>query len=160
MGQPLGDKVGTHAADAKPRSVGRNALKRTLAAAAYWLAAITITLGAYGHGFQGIKPVRAAIDASTLAPDIVRVIWLVWYFVSGCMVAFGALLLWAWPALRDGSSSRSAPALLVGIFYAATGIASYLYSGREPFWLLFVVQGAIVIGATLVLGRSAPGSSR
>ena len=37
----------------------------------------------------------------------------------------------------------------VGAFYAVTGIASYLYSGREPFWLLFLFQGVIVIGTTL-----------
>ena len=34
-------------------------MKRKIAAAIYWLAAITITLGAYGHGFVGVKPVRA-----------------------------------------------------------------------------------------------------
>jgi hypothetical protein len=127
-------------------------LTRIIATAAYWLAAITITLGAYGHGFVGVKPVREAIAASTLAPDIVRPIWIVWYFVSGCMVVFGLLLFWAWPALKGGSSSRSVPALIVGGFYAVTGIASYLYSGGDPFWLLFLVQGAIVIGSTLVLG--------
>lgn len=130
-------------------------MKRTLAAALYWLAAITITLGAYGHGFQGVKPVRAAIAASTLAPDIVRVIWIVWYFVSGCMVAFGALLFWAWPALEAGPSSRSVAALMVGAFYALTGIASYLYSGGDPFWLLFLALGVIVIGSTLALRRRA-----
>ena len=128
-------------------------MKRTIAAAFYWLAAITITLGAYGHGFQGIQPVRAAIAASALAPDIVRVIWIVWYFVSGCMVTFGILLFWAWPALEARSSSRSGAALIVGAFYSLTGIASYLFSGRDPFWLLFVTQGVIVIGATLVLRR-------
>jgi hypothetical protein len=128
-------------------------LKRNLAAAVYWLAAIGITLGAYGHGFQGVKPVRAAIAASTLAPDIVRVIWIVWYFVSGCMVAFGALLFWAWPRLEAGPSSRSTAAFVVGDFYALTGIAAYWYSGGDPFWLLFLVLGVAVSGSTLVLRR-------
>ena len=43
---------------------------------------------------------------------------------------------------------------LVGTLYAITGIASYLYSGGDPFWLLFLAQG--VIGSTLVLGRARP----
>lgn len=128
-------------------------MKRTVATALYWLAAITIALGAYGHGFQGVKPVRAAIAASTLGPDVVRVIWLVWYFVSGSMLVFGALLFWAWPALGAGPSSRSGAALIVGVLYAITGIASYLYTDGDPFWLLFLVQGVIVIGSTLVLRR-------
>ncbi|HKC51808.1 MAG TPA: hypothetical protein VKF60_13515 [Myxococcota bacterium] len=128
-------------------------MTRTIAVALYWLAAITITLGAYGHGFVGVKPVRAAIEASALAPDIVRVIWVVWYFVSGCMIAFGLLLFWAWPALRAGTSSRSGVALIVGALYLVTGVASFQYTERDPFWLLFVIQGVIVIGSTLVLGR-------
>jgi nitric oxide reductase large subunit len=74
-------------------------------------------------------------------------------------VAFGVLLFWAWPSLRAGSFSRSVPALIVGAFYLITGTAAYGYSGREPFWLLFVVQGVIVISSTLVLG-GGPGASR
>jgi hypothetical protein len=124
-------------------------LLRAVAAALYWIVAITITLGAYGHGFLGIKPVQAAIAATTLAPDIVRVIWIVWYDVSGSMLTFGALLFWAWPSLKTGTSSRVP--LIIGAFYAVTGIVAYLYSGREPFWLLFVTQGVILIGSTLVL---------
>ena len=127
---------------------------RVLATVLYWLAAITIALGAFGHGLLGIKPVEAAVAASTLPADIVAVIWIVWYFVSGAMIVCGAMLMWAWPAVRAGSTTRSGAAFIIGVFYTVTGVACYLYSGREPFWLLFLFQGAIVIGTTLVL-RSA-----
>jgi hypothetical protein len=128
---------------------------RSIAAGLYWLAAITITLGAYGHGFVGVKPVRAAIEASTLAPEIVRVLWIVWYFVSGCMLVFGAILFWAWPRLAAGPGGRAVAAWIIGVLYAVTGVASYLYSGGDPFWLLFVAQGVILIGTTFVLQRPA-----
>jgi hypothetical protein len=117
----------------------------------YWLAAVTIALGAFGHGFLGIKPVAAAIAASTLPADIVGVIWIVWYFVSGTMLVCGAILFWAWPTIKTGSTTRSGAVFIIGVFYTATGIACYLYSGREPFWLLFLFQGAIVIGTTFSL---------
>ena len=126
-----------------------------LAGILYWLAAVTIALGAFGHGFLGVKPVAAAVAASTLPANVVAVIWIVWYFVSACMLTFGGLLAWAWPGLRPGSPSRAAAALIVGALYFFTGIASYIYSGREPFWLLFVAQGFIVIGSTLLLDPSA-----
>ena len=119
--------------------------------ALYWLAAVTIALGAFGHGFLGVKPVEAAVAASNLPADIAAVIWIVWYFVSGAMVVCGAILFWAWPAIATGSTSRSVPALIVGSFYTVTGVACYLYSGREPFWLLFLFQGLIVGGTTLIL---------
>ena len=129
-------------------------MKRIVATVLYWLAAITITLGAIGHGFFGIKPVEAAVAASTLPADIVGVIWIVWYFVSGTMVMCGAILFWAWPAIRSGSTTRSGAALIVGVFYSITGVACYLYSGREPFWLLFLFQGAMVVGTTVALRDS------
>ncbi len=124
---------------------------RIVATVLYWLAAVTIALGAFGHGFLGIKPVEAAVAVSTLPADIVGVIWIVWYFVSGTMLVCGAILFWAWPAIKSGSTTRSGAAFIIGVFYTVTGIACYLYSGREPFWLLFLFQGAIVIGTTLVL---------
>jgi nitric oxide reductase large subunit len=67
------------------------------------------------------------------------------------MVVCGAILFWAWPAIKSGSTSRSGAALIVGGFYTVTGITCYLYSGREPFWLLFLCQGLIVIVTTLIL---------
>jgi len=47
-------------------------LQRTIAAALYWLAAVTIALGAYGHGFVGVVP-RAR--RSRLCPSIPRACW-------------------------------------------------------------------------------------
>jgi len=126
-------------------------MTRIIATVLYWLAAVTIALGAFGHGFLGVKPVEAAVAASTLPADIVGVIWIVWYFVSGTMIVCGSILFWAWPAINAGSTARSGAAYIIGVFYAATGVACYLYSGREPFWLLFFFQGVIVIGTTAVL---------
>ena len=121
----------------------------------YWLATITITLGAYGHGFLGIKGVEGPIATSNLPPDVVGVIWIVWYFVSGAMLVFGFFLIWAWPALKRGADSRTTVALVIGGFYAITGVACYLYSGRERFWLLFVFQGVFVITSTMMLHQSS-----
>jgi hypothetical protein len=129
-------------------------MKRTTAAVLYWLAAITITLGAYGHGFVGVKSIRAALAAVALDPHTLRVIWIVWYFVSGAMLVCGVLLFWAWPGFKPGAARRAGAALIVGTFYGVTGFACYVYSGGEPFWLLFVAQGVLVIGSTVVL--SAP----
>jgi hypothetical protein len=118
---------------------------------AYWLAAITIALGAFGHGFVGIVPIRTAFEVLGLPTDVMRVLWIVWYFVSGCMLFFGALLVWAWPRLEAGASSRAGAALATGVLYVVTGIASYLYTRGDPFWLLFVAQGVLVLGSTFVL---------
>jgi hypothetical protein len=126
-------------------------MTRLLATVAYWLTAITITLGAIGHGFLGVKPVRDALATVTLPADIMRVLWIVWYWVSGTMVVFGVLLFWAWPALKAGSSSRSAPPIIIGVLYVIAGAVCYTYTGRDPFWLLFLVQGILLLVTTRVL---------
>lgn len=136
-------------------------MTRTLAAVAYWFAAVTITLGSIGHGFLGVKPVRTALDAVTLPPDILRVVCIVWYWVSGTMVIFGLLLFWAWPALQAGSSSRSAPPLIIGVSYVIVGIVCFLYTKHDPFWLLFLTQGVLILGSTWVFtqGKATVGRS-
>ena len=126
-------------------------MTRMVAAVAYWFSAVTITLGSIGHGFFGVKPVEAALDAVTLPLDIMRVLWIVWYWVSGTMVMFGLLLFWAWPALKAGSFSRSAPPLIIGVFYLTSGIVCFLYTRGDPFWLLFLTQGVLLLGSTWVL---------
>ena len=128
-------------------------MTRVIAIVLYWLAAIVITLGAFGHGFVGVIPIRDAIEASTLPLDVTRPLWIVWYGTSLSMITYGALLFWAWPALKAGSSSRSVPALIVGVFYLLTGVGAYVYSGGDGFWIMFIVLGMLAIGTTLFLGR-------
>jgi len=132
-------------------------MKRTIASILYWLAAVVITLGSLGHGFVGVIPIRDAIVASPLGPDVTRPLWIVWYGTSLSMITYGLLLFWAWPALRAGSSSRSVPAYIVGGFYLLVGIGAYVYSQLDPFWLMFIVLGVLAIGTTAILGapRSA-----
>ena len=132
-------------------------MKRTIASVLYWLAAVVITLGSVGHGLLGVIPIREAIVASPLTPGVTRPLWIVWYGTSLSMITYGLLLFWAWPALRAGSSSRSVPAYIVGGFYLLVGIGAYVYSERDPFWIMFIVLGALAIGTTWILGapRSA-----
>ena len=136
-------------------------MTRTLAAVAYWFAAVTITLGSIGHGFLGVKagahrPGRR--DPSARHPAC----------VLDCVVlgkrnhgVFGLLLFWAWPALKAGSSSRSAPPLIIGVSYVIAGIVCFLYTKHDPFWLLFLTQGVPILGSTWVFtqGKTTAGRS-
>lgn len=119
----------------------------------YWIVGLTIGLGAFGHGFMGVKPVRAALAAVTIPTDIREVIWIVWYFVSGCMLLFGGLVIGAWFAARRGRPRALVVPIVIALFYMVTGLASYAYQ-PNPFWLGFLVQGALLLLATLGLRRS------
>jgi len=130
-------------------------MKRKVSSLVFLLTAISIALGAFGHGSQWPKHVRA--DVAGLAPDTIRLLALVWYWVSGTMLVFGLLLLWAWWRMRQGDRSPAFLAGLVGAFYCAEGILGAAYLG--PFFLIFVVQAVALCASVWVLYRAADASS-
>src|SRR5438105_3350499 len=111
--------------------------------------------GRVERGAPGAKHVRA--DVAGLAPDTIRLLALVWYWVSGTMLVFGLLLLWAWWRMRQGDRSPAFLAGLVGAFYCAEGILGAASLG--PFFLIFVVQAVALCASVWVLYRAADASS-
>jgi hypothetical protein len=126
-------------------------MKVTLLNATYWTMGLLIGLGAFGHGFVGVQPVRAALATVSLPADIPEVIWIVWYFVSGCMLLCGGLILWAWFAARHNPDILLVP-VAIALLWVVTGVASYAYQ-HNPFWLLFLVEGTALLVAALALRR-------
>ena len=115
-------------------------MTRQLASALLLLTAITVGLGAFGHGHQWsahVLPALRGVDA-----QIVELLKLVWFWVSGAMFTFGVLLAWAWWRLRHGPTLSAFLPAVVGLFYCAEGIYGALYLGK--FFLLFVVQAVLL----------------
>jgi hypothetical protein len=61
---------------------------KQLASWVFVLDSLVIALGAFGHGLQ-VRHLHAAIDQFPIESDMHSMIFVVWYFVSGCMLAFG-----------------------------------------------------------------------
>jgi hypothetical protein len=86
-------------------------------------------------------------------PQIVAVLKLVWFWVSGAMLTFGVLLVWAWSRLRRGKTQSAVLPAVIGVFYCAEGLYGGLYLGK--FLLLFVAQ-AVLLWVTAWLLRKPP----
>ena len=129
-------------------------MKRNIYSVIYWISGLLIALGAFGHGIGGARNVRMAFAASNLDPRVASIIWVVWYWVSGTMLLFGALALWAWFAGRRGSREWSVVPIVIGVFYMITGAVTTAVE-RDAFWLLFLVEGTLLFGSTLGLKRTA-----
>jgi hypothetical protein len=130
-------------------------MKRQILTGIYWITGFFIGLGAFGHGFSGVKPVRAALAAVPLPADVRGVIGIVWYFVSGCMLVFGGLIIWAWFAERRGRPDALVVPIVIALFYIATGVAAYGYQ-HNPFWLVFLALGTSLLVTTLGLREPVP----
>ncbi|MBS0593537.1 MAG: hypothetical protein JSR84_08730 [Proteobacteria bacterium] len=123
-----------------------------IASILFLLTALVIAFGAFGHDSHAA---RLAIELGKQPLDAhdVKVIILVWHFVSGCMLVFGALCVWAWWRARRGERGALFVSDLIGLFYIVTGLLSVWYSGLVFFWLFFAL-GALLIITSLPLRRA------
>jgi hypothetical protein len=117
---------------------------RKIASVLFLLTALVIALGGLGHDSHAA---RLAIELSKQPLDShdVTVIILVWHFVSGCMIVFGALCVWAWWFARRGERGVFFVSDLIGLFYIVTGLLSVWYSGIAFFWLFFALGALLII---------------
>jgi hypothetical protein len=127
-------------------------MKHRVASVIFLLTAISVGLGAFGHGHQWAKHVVPALGDAD--PQLTRLLALVWYWVSGAMFVFGCLLVWSWWRLTQGERALLVVPWFVGAFYFVEGIYGAL--GIGSFFLLFVIQAVLLWGSAWVLGRPTP----
>jgi hypothetical protein len=119
----------------------------------FLIVGIVIGLGAFGHGYSAVK-VHEAIDQFPIAQPIYEALFVVWYMTSGVMLAFGTMIVWISLRLKAGDVSSLFVAYVIGVLYFVFGIAALVYRHGDPFWVLFIVLGALLVGTSMVLGRN------
>ena len=117
------------------------------------VSATVIGLGAFGHG-SAILEVHAALGPFPIDPHMVGVIDIVWFFVSGCMLAFGMAIFWSWFRYRRGDPKSFLVTDLIGILYLLTGIGGKVRLPADPFFWMFFVLGVVLLSSTAVLRRN------
>lgn len=123
-------------------------MKRKLFSAVFLLTAISVGLGAFGHGSQWSKHVLPAV--SGVDAQMIKLLALIWYWVSGTMLVFGILLIWTWWRLGRGDRNLGFVPWMIGIFYFIEGLYGATHLGL--FFLLFVVQAVLLCASAWVLG--------
>ena len=127
---------------------------RTLASVVFLIDSLIIGLGAFGHGLQA-RHVHEVLDPFPIEPDLGSMIYVVWYFVSGCMFLFGVTLVWVWQRLRSGDPGPWFAAVLIGLLYVGIGVFGLVYRRGDPFMAFFVALGAVLLASGQILVRSA-----
>jgi hypothetical protein len=127
---------------------------KTLASTVFLIDSLIIGAGAFGHGFQA-RHVHEVLDPFPIDSDLGSMIYVVWYFVSGCMLTFGITLVWVWQRLRSGDTRPWFAAMLIGLLYVAIGVFGLVYRRGDPFMAFFVLLGAVLLGSGYMLVRHA-----
>jgi hypothetical protein len=130
---------------------------RKMASVLFLLDSVVIGLGAFGHGSQA-RHVHQAIDQFPIEADIHSMIYVVWYFLSGCMLTFALTLVWVWHRLRIGDGRPIVVAVLIGVLYVGIGGFGLLYRDGDPFMALFVILGVVLLACGTILVRHAQAS--
>jgi hypothetical protein len=128
---------------------------KKLASIVFLAVAIAIGLGAFGHGLA-VRHVHAAIDQFPIEADMHSMLYVVWYFVSGCMFAFGLMSIWVWRRVRAGDPRPLAAAAVIGVLYLAIGAFGLVYRHGDPFMITFVVLGGLLLLSGYGMVRDAP----
>ena len=128
-------------------------MAKRIASIVFLLDGIMIALGAYGHGFKGRLGLDAELAKFAMATNVSTMIYVVWYFVSGCMLLFGVTALIAWVRLRRGDRSLMPVIYMIAAVYTAAGYGGYVYRNGDPFMVFFIVLGTLLAISGWVLAR-------
>jgi hypothetical protein len=130
-------------------------MKQKIFSFVFLATSVVIGLGAFGHAEQWWKVVYPVLGNRILDPRMLNMLLAVWLFVSGGMLSFGLVLIWAWLRIRKGDRGVVVIPIGIAVFYFIFGVLSWIYVGT--FFALFVVLGTLLFISTLVLNahRSA-----
>ncbi|HEY0709851.1 MAG TPA: hypothetical protein VGG33_23765 [Polyangia bacterium] len=115
------------------------------ASSALLVLGILLALGAYGHGFVGRLPIDAELAKHAIERDTFQMLYVVWHFVTGAMLLCGGALVWAWFRVRRGDRQPLFVVTLVGALYLAVGVGGIVYRNGDPFMMVFIIEGALVL---------------
>lgn len=128
-------------------------MTRKIASIVYLLTGVLIGLGAFGHGSHASHLADALAKSPAIDSAMAAVLLAVWYFVSGCMLVFGAIVIGTWWRARKGERVWFFPSDAIGVFYVIAGVASVIGTGKPFFWV-FTLFGALLLIASIPLRRA------
>lgn len=90
-------------------------------------------------GWPALQSRLARVHAPT---DLVLGLQIGWHFAGAAMVALGVIVL---HAFQNRGTTATVPAWTVAALYLLFGGAALAVSGFDPFFLVFIVPGALVL---------------
>jgi hypothetical protein len=107
-----------------------------------------LVLSAFAHSLAGGAQLRSELAAAAVPADLFQGVMIGWYFGGAAMFAFGLVVGHAFLGAEPAGST--VPALLIGTVYLVFGFCALALSSLDPFFLVFVVPGLLVVAASLM----------
>lgn len=117
------------------------------------VAAVLMLASSAAHSLLGWPQLRAALGTAHAPPDLVQGLAIGWHFGGATMVTLGVMLAWLFIDRLRGRATSRRPAAFVAALYLVFGAWALAVSDMDPFFLVFVVPGLLLLAA--VTGREA-----
>jgi len=114
---------------------------------------VLMILSAAAHSLAGWKQLKSTIETLHAPAELVRAIGAGWNFGGAAMVAFGLIVVALFTHRLKGGAVNLLPAIVIGTTYVAFGAGAMAVNDFDPFFLVFVIPGALLLIAS-VEGRS------
>lgn len=109
------------------------------------LGAILIILSAPAHSLMGWPEIQSQLTRVNASADLVLGLQVGWHFGGAAMVALGLIVLHLFYSRARRPDASMVPAWTVAGLYLLFGGAALVVSGWDPFFLVFIVPGALVL---------------
>ena len=106
-------------------------------------------LSAAAHSLLGWKQLKSELEPLHAPADLVRAIGAGWNFGGAAMLAFGFIVVALFTHRLRGRSVNLRPAIVIGATYVAFGIGAMVLNHFDPFFLVFVVPGVLLLVASV-----------
>ena len=109
------------------------------------LGALLMLVSAPAHSLGGWPELQSQLTRVNASADLVLALQIGWHFAGIAMAAFGLLLLHHVISRARGAAGSDVPAWTIGGLYVLFGVTALVVSGFDPFFLVFIVPGGLVL---------------
>ena len=113
------------------------------------VAGVLMMLSAAVHSFLGWKQLKSELEPLHAPAELVRAIGAGWNFGGAAMLAFGFIVVALFTHRLKGNAVNLRPAIVIGATYAAFGAAAMVVNDFDPFFLVFVIPGVLLLIASV-----------
>ena len=113
-----------------------------------YAAAILIVISGAAHSLVGWKEMHSGLKASTATPELIKALGIGWVFGGVAMLVLGSIAIASTVKRSHDPTASLLPVRIIGIAYVAFGAGAMSITGFDPFFLVFILPGILLVAAS------------
>lgn len=107
-----------------------------------------LLLSSAAHSLLGWKALRAGLLQAHAPADLILDLSIGWHLAGVAMLIFSIVVIIVFTDVARGRAVSLRPALVIGIGYLAYGCWALAVSEMNPFFLVFIIPGVLLVIAS------------